>query len=614
MPALFITLLKINAALLLFCAGYYLILRHLTFYTINRVYLFAAILFASIYPEIDLTGFALKHQDIAEPVRSIIYTIQMPVGTKIITSPDYWLWAKVVFWAGVALLGLRLILQMRSLLSIYRNSSPTRIGRFNVRITEADTGPFSFWKTIFINPEKHSHADLTPILMHEQIHVDELHTVDILLAEISTIFYWFNPGIWLMKKAIRENIEFITDRKILSKGMDSKQYQYSLVNVSFATNYQGLVNHFNISTIKKRIIMMNSKRSSKINLTRYVLLVPAVVVLLLVFSVSKADYLKRNIRMIKISVLKANPFKQAEISPTKNTGNVAAVNQTIKKTPASPEKRTIDVKAAKDTIKNDPVYIRSSDSLRYVINGKKATKADFKALNPDDISNIEILPSKLASKVIDYPSDKTSVLFLTTRNSEDGQKFQSKLDEIKQVNRIENVRLANNDSTHKVVGFNSITVSSPGTVNTITSAKSYSKAPVNGKKATVLQFTASPTVFVTSSDSSNVAEALTLTKIPASNVKRVYVVNGNTVRTKPVKVDKIRINGVDFDNDTMIDHLGDNVVIIDGKEATERELKKLPVSEVESITVKTGTDVTEKYGDKAKNGIVIITTKKAKKE
>lgn len=50
MPALFVFLLKVNIALLLFCAGYYLVLRPLTFYTLNRIYLLAAIIFASIYP------------------------------------------------------------------------------------------------------------------------------------------------------------------------------------------------------------------------------------------------------------------------------------------------------------------------------------------------------------------------------------------------------------------------------------------------------------------------------------------------------------------------------------------------------------------------------------
>lgn len=133
---------------------------------------------------------------------------------------------------------------------LYRNSIPQRINNHDVRVISGEAAPFSFWKSIYINPANHSSQDLDAILQHEQIHVNGWHTVDILLAEISCVFYWFNPGIWLMKKAVRENIEFITDRKVLNDGADSKRYQYSLVNVSFNNTTPGIVNHFNLSTIK----------------------------------------------------------------------------------------------------------------------------------------------------------------------------------------------------------------------------------------------------------------------------------------------------------------------------------------------------------------------------
>ncbi|MDB5132736.1 MAG: hypothetical protein JWR02_2485, partial [Mucilaginibacter sp.] len=283
MPALFIFLLKVNIALLLFCAGYYVVLRHLTFYTLNRVYLVTAILFATIYPQINLSGFIQRHQQLTKPVQAVVINWQAPANILIkpFTQPDYWYWIEVIFWTGAALLALRLLSQLYSLFKLYSNSVPAQIHNHQVRVLAGEEGPFSFWKSIYINPDKYEPADLKAILLHEQVHVNEWHTLDILLAELSTIFYWFNPGVWLMKKAVRENIEFITDRKILNKGLDAKQYQYSLVNVSFAATPQTLVNHFNISTIKKRIIMMNAKRSSKFNLTRYVFLVPAVVVLLL---------------------------------------------------------------------------------------------------------------------------------------------------------------------------------------------------------------------------------------------------------------------------------------------------------------------------------------------
>jgi len=289
MPALFVFLLKVNLALLLFCAGYYLVLRHLTFYSLNRIYLVGAIIFATVYPQINLSNLAGQHTRL-QPIQQVALSWQTPAQAiiKPLTQPAYWHWIELTFWAGVILLGFRLIMQLYSLYELYHNSSAAQLYNHDVRLINNDAGPFSFWKSIYVNPANHKPEDLKAILLHEQIHVNEWHTLDILLAELSTIFYWFNPGVWLMKRAVRENIEFITDRKILTRGMDSKQYQYSLVSVSFAASSSTIVNNFNISTIKKRIIMMNAKKSSKFKLTRYAFLVPAVVVLLLVFTISKA--------------------------------------------------------------------------------------------------------------------------------------------------------------------------------------------------------------------------------------------------------------------------------------------------------------------------------------
>src|ERR1700744_258080 len=297
MPALFLFLFKVNIALVLFCLGYYLVLRHLTFYTLNRIYLVAAIVFASIYPTINLSGFLEQHRQIAKPVETVALNWQAPTTISITTAtgPDYWVWVELVFWTGVILLALRLAMQLFSLYRLYRNSTAAQLYDHDVRLINTDSGPFSFWKSIYVNPANLDADSLKAILMHEQVHVSEWHTLDVLIAELSTIFYWFNPGVWLMKKAVRENIEFITDQKILKNGVDTKQYQYSLVSVSFASS-NSIVNHFNISTIKNRIMMMNAERSSKYNLTRYAFLVPVVVALLLVFSVTKAALHKNAVK------------------------------------------------------------------------------------------------------------------------------------------------------------------------------------------------------------------------------------------------------------------------------------------------------------------------------
>src|SRR5476649_2205580 len=114
MPTLFVFLLKVNIALLLFCAGYYLVLRHLTFYTLNRVYLVGAIVFATVYPRINLDNFVQRHQQLTQPVQVMVSRLQAPAETlvKPLTQPIYWYWAEVLFFAGAAFLAMRLLMQL----------------------------------------------------------------------------------------------------------------------------------------------------------------------------------------------------------------------------------------------------------------------------------------------------------------------------------------------------------------------------------------------------------------------------------------------------------------------------------------------------------------------
>src|SRR5471030_1624001 len=157
MPVLFVFLLKVNVALLLFCAGYYLVLRHLTFYTLNRIYLITAILFASVYPQINLSEFVQHHQEIAKPVQAVVFNWQAPAETfiKPLSQPNYWFWVETIFWVGATLLALRMLIQLFSILRLYRNSKPARIYDHEVRVMDGDAGPFSFWKNIYVNPANH---------------------------------------------------------------------------------------------------------------------------------------------------------------------------------------------------------------------------------------------------------------------------------------------------------------------------------------------------------------------------------------------------------------------------------------------------------------------------
>jgi len=624
MPATFVFLLKVNIALLLFCAGYYLVLRPLTFYTLNRIYLLAAILFASIYPQINFSAFVQRHEELAKPMEQIALNWQSPA--QLVNQPvqtfDYWYWLSIIFWTGAGLLLIRLALQLLSLLRLYQNSKPQYIGEHLVRVMDKDAAPFSFWRSIYVNPAKHEPADLKSILLHEQVHVNQWHTADILLAELSSIFYWFNPGIWLIKRAVRENIEFITDRKILKNGIDSKAYQYSLVNVSFNNNQPGIVNHFNISTIKKRIIMMNAKRSSKLNLTRYAFVVPAVMALLLVFSISKADFAKPvritlaaavqplariiNINPDEVVKQDAKPAKASKPVSKAKTSKAAipASPVVLPKVALSPLVAVAPLAIQLDTNKNYRITgDQKKDSLILMVNGAISTG---KNLDATKIDNVYILTGDRVRKFAKIEDDKpVKVVYVITKDAPNKEELEKEVAKTRGISKIVTTNASGDvllDDDNNNVNVNTLTIV-PDNKNVdvkrlknvvvvkglsrSTSASSSSTVTVNGVKAKPVALSYS----ITSDDNAAVAAG------------------GDVVVTgygKKTNVKALKMNGVSV----MTNGDKEPFIVIDGKTSTIDAFKKLDVKIVESISILQGDDATKKYGDKAKDGVVLVTTRK----
>lgn len=625
MPALFVFLLKVNVALVLFCLGYYMVLRHLTFYTLNRIYLVIAILFSTIYPQINLSDFAQRHQQLTQPVETVILNFQAPAEklVKPLSRPDYWVWVEGVFWLGVALLTIRLITQLFSLYKLYRNSKPGNVQDYPVRLIGDNIGPFSFWRSIYINPANLSPADLKNVLEHEQVHVNEWHTVDILLAELSTIFYWFNPGVWLMKKAVRENIEFITDRKILKKGMDSKQYQYSLVSISLATTSNTIVNHFNISTIKKRIIMMNTKKSSGYKLTRYVFL-PAVIALLLVFSLSKAEVARVSLHSIK-KVLEPVIAITPIVNNTNNTQAFIPPAKTSKKVAKHALKTNDTIYSGKSKDGKKSFMVTSDtkpDSVNYIINGVLSTKADLKVLDPARIQSVEWLDGKDAKKFMPELGGDKHALFVTTEDSEKGKALKAKIDKEMGFGKLTNISVSRDGAT-------SVTPVAVGSGYSISSSSSSSssnddEAPVaiagsgSNNAATSVVVVGSPRVAttVTARSSRNNAYALhttngtvVLSKLDTLHVARIDSgVHVEGFKQVYVTGHPMKASVLNLRTEPSIS-MSDKLVIIDGKEATDKDMKRLKVSDIKNISERFDNKTKEKYGDKAKNGVLFITTK-----
>ena len=584
MPELFTLLLKVNIALVLFCLGYYLVLRKLTFYTLNRAYLITGIIFSSAYPFIDLSVFAQRHHQIVAPVQNVVIVWQAP-AQNLVKQAAYWNWLEILFWAGAIVFAARLLFQLASLYKIYKRSTADNINGQQVRIVKGDISPFSFWKSIYVNPEKLSSTDLKNVLAHEQVHVDEWHTLDILLTEISVIFYWFNPGIWMMKRAVRENIEFITDRKILQKGLDSKAYQYSLLNITFNQPAPAISSNFNFSTLKKRITMMNAKRSSNLNLTRYALLVPVVMICLLTFSLSKAEAVKRSAA-----------FK-AVAATVKQINNAVLPHDTV---PATTRAVTGTV-----TVQKGP----NRTTKTITIKGADVNNLTFKIDSPDMVPQTVTVRGK-------RPGQKDSVITFTIG----GKPIRAmSLQGFKSIGTTDSLRKISAYSYFRSADGYRIAASENAATKT---AKTLKGDSINGNRVyysfsikadSVNKFRIVPSLRLSSADTTNRSTSYRVVQgRPTRSVGRTDT-TGRPALYKVIPGTPIRDSNGLWHVTTDLNGKQTTGVqplfIVDGKEVNQKDLKSFE-GNVVYLTPETAI---MKYGAKGDHGALIINTKDAKK-
>jgi hypothetical protein len=294
MPIVPLFLFKLSVSLTVVWCFYQVALRRLTFYKLNRWYLFGYTLLSFFIPLINI-GPMIPEGPAGEPIMiqyipaigGVSQTAALPVQAH--TGMSGWTVLLWVLAAGSVLLLARVIVRWVSLIRLRRKAR--LIGGNGVKIYQVDGPviPFSFGNAIYINQNLHTEREWEDIILHEYVHIRQRHTVDILIAELICIVNWYNPFAWLIRYSIRQNLEFIADQQVLDKGVDRKGYQYHLLKVMGEPRYR-LANNFNFSSLKKRIVMMNQMRSARVHLLKLLFLLPLAAVLLVAFRDRYADW------------------------------------------------------------------------------------------------------------------------------------------------------------------------------------------------------------------------------------------------------------------------------------------------------------------------------------
>ncbi len=287
----------------IFSLVYFVFLKNETFFRLNRVYLVLSVLFSCLLPFLHLEPGVEGIRQLFMPAEAatpefvnLLDTVTVYgnafSGTATNTLLSYRGFL-ILYFSGIVCFTLLFIVKLVKILWLVHTSKVHRVNGCRLVETGKEGSPFSFFKFVFIPKNVKDGTDWEKMLSHELEHVRQRHSADIIALEAMAVLQWFNPFVWLFKRLVRENHEYLADRAVLSSGVSRGKYKLLLLGQVLGEQPQ-LANNFNYSLIKNRIKMMTKIKSSKIATIKVLTGFVAAVVLVVAFAIDKPVYAQDN--------------------------------------------------------------------------------------------------------------------------------------------------------------------------------------------------------------------------------------------------------------------------------------------------------------------------------
>ncbi len=277
-------LLEASICWALFYGFYVLFVSRDTFFRVNRGYLLGTMILGLIIPTLQI----LPRTTMVENSIATVYLDEITVTvTRAVEQDSWWVWSwqevLLSFYLLVCLvLSIRLLIGMGQIFRLWWGSTIYRKEDFILVETNKKHAPFSFFRFLFMSSlQDLKGAERDQILKHEAAHISGWHSLDVVTAEILTIFFWFNPVLFLYKKSIREVHEYLADAAVLQT---TPKASYGRLLIEQALPGLRLANNFNHSQLKKRIEMMTKIKSKNSALLKYMIALPLLCGALVFFS------------------------------------------------------------------------------------------------------------------------------------------------------------------------------------------------------------------------------------------------------------------------------------------------------------------------------------------
>lgn len=348
MEQAFIYVLKVNGLLIFFWTFYKLILQKETFYNLNRFYFLTAIVISFIIPLLFITR--IEEVVISGPSLQTDLNEVLNIKTQSELS-----WYEKVNWLLVSFILISIISLYKITQNVWKIINLTaKIKRLekhptdeNIKISEENDTVFSFHKWIIL---PHNLLDKTTcdiLIQHEKIHVAQKHSFDLVLMSFLNDCFWFNPIISLIRKDVNLNLEYIVDAA-MTENEHSYLYQKTLINFNQNKEQHLLTNAFNSSDLKKRILMLNTKKSNPMKKLKIALATPALLVFFGLFQVKTIAQVKTNevTDVIFTESVSKNVYETVDIDYHETKKEKKKIQKELKKAAAEIEKAKKEIEEA----------------------------------------------------------------------------------------------------------------------------------------------------------------------------------------------------------------------------------------------------------------------------
>lgn len=254
-----------------------------TFHRLNRIIILGCLLLSFIVPFIHFTG------GTNPTVNMVRQAVQLPEimidGNG--SEQSTWNLANImicIYIIGVVAIFFMTVVQTSSLILRMRKCEQTIDNKGNIIVlTDYAISPFCFFHYIVMSRDDYAN-NRGFILTHEQEHIRLRHYIDLIILQLATIIQWFNPFVWLMGKNLKAIHEFEVDEAVLNKGIDATKYQQFLVIKAVGNRLQPFANNLNKESLKRRIIMMNQKKSNRWMMLKALFVIPVATLAVSVFA------------------------------------------------------------------------------------------------------------------------------------------------------------------------------------------------------------------------------------------------------------------------------------------------------------------------------------------